>query len=1043
MPAKPKAKPKIHSLEARFGRPLASMRDAWRAPPRLLISEWAAQYRYLSPEASAEPGLWNNERAPHLIQPMDCLSPYHPAERVVCKFSSQSGKSECLLNFIGYVIDLDPGPILCVQPNVTPMGEAFSKDRVSTMLRDSPSLAEKIGKIKARNSAQTITHKALAVDTPIPTPDGWKAMGDLKVGDQVYGDDGAPCRITYTTPIESGRPCYAVRFSDGATIVADGEHPWLVEWRQGAVGTGAYIEGIKTTEEMRRELRIGTRWRYSVMVCKPIQGEAKELPIDPYVLGAWLGDGYSHAARVVAGRDDREVGDLLRPGAPYMQEPEFNGRLWVFRLDPRRGFEPTCRRGHPRGKTTADGKCRVCHAQFERQRKTGVPIDPVIDNTIHAKLRSLGLLSVAGDGKSLKHIPRVYLRASVDQRLALLQGLLDTDGSITKIGLCRFVTVLKPLALDVAELIQSLGFKATVKESESFYTYKGQKLRANNKFVVSFSPGSVIPVFRLERKLAIQQSLKPVALRARRRQIVAIDPVDSVPVRCIAVDNSSHLYLAGKSFVPTHNTFPGGHLTIAGANSPAGLASRPIRYLICDELDRWEVTKEGDPLVLARKRLQTFRARRSAKEILVSSPTYPDVGISAEYERCTQQWEWQLACQHCGALQFPRLEHFSWDAQDASTVRYVCKSCGAEHPRGQEDRVKLSGRWVCVKDGPETSVGFWFNQWASPFARWDDTVADWIDAQDDAARKQAVVNTAFAEAWDGEGERVEPHSLLNRLETYPAEVPDGGLVLTMGADVQGDRIEAEIVAWGAHFESWSIAYEVLPGEPTGREVWDDLLEFYRATWTHESGTKMRPVALCVDSGAYSQHVYEFVKRARDRGIIPIKGAPGMSRDAIHGDWRQLMKRAARRMHNGRPPEILGVDAIKRTIYHHLSAAPGAPGYCHFPTDRSEEYFLQLTGERLVAVAHRNKRSEYRWVPVHSAVEGLDCRVYAYAALLLSRAGAATVEKATVQQSPAQNPDQAPSKAEPLSVQSQIKRKTPLLPSGVGTPTIRRRASSWW
>jgi phage terminase large subunit GpA-like protein len=644
-------KPKAVSLEERFARPLAAAREAWRAPPRLLISEWAARYRYLSPEASAEPGLWNNERAPHLVQPMDCLSPYHPAERVVCKFSSQSGKSECLLNFIGYVIDLDPGPILCVQPNVTPMGEAFSKDRVATMLRDSPSLAEKIGKIRARNSAQTITHKV----------------------------------------------------------------------------------------------------------------------------------------------------------------------------------------------------------------------------------------------------------------------------------------------------------------------------------------------------------------------------------------------------------FPGGHLTIAGANSPAGLASRPIRYLICDELDRWEVTKEGDPLILARKRLQTFRARRSAKEVVVSSPTYPDVGISAEYDRCAQQWEWQLACQHCGALQFPRLEHFRWDGQDVSTVRYICKSCGAEHSRTQEDRVKLSGRWIRVKDGPETTVGFWFNQWASPFARWDDTVSDWIDAQEDAARKQAVFNTAFAEAWEGEGERIEPHMLLSRLETYPAEVPAGGLVLAMGADVQGDRIEAEIVAWGANFESWSIAYEVLPGEPTGREVWDDLLELYRATWTHESGVKMRPVALCVDSGAYSQHVYEFVRRARDRGIIPIKGAPGMTRDAIHGDTRQLMKRAARRMHNGRPPEILGVDAIKRTLYHHLSAAPGAPGYCHFPTDRSEEYFLQLTGERLVSVAHRNKRSEYRWVPVHSAVEALDCRVYAYAALLLSRAGVATIEKATGQQNPPETdkakPDEGSSSAKPSLPPLPTFR--PLPSSDLFSPTIRRRMSSWW
>jgi phage terminase large subunit GpA-like protein len=209
------------------------------------------------------------------------------------------------------------------------------------------------------------------------------------------------------------------------------------------------------------------------------------------------------------------------------------------------------------------------------------------------------------------------------------------------------------------------------------------------------------------------------------------------------------------------------------------------------------------------------------------------------------------------------------------------------------------------------------------------------------------------------------------------------MYLTIGADVQGDRVEAEVVAWGPRRESWSITYIVLPGEPTAGEVWDDLLELYRTEYTAADGRKLKAIAMCVDSGAYTQHVYEFCKRARDRGIVPIKGASGMTRDQIDGDERQRRKRIARRMRAGRPPEIIGVDSVKRTLFHDLSAPIGAPGYCHFPTGRGEEYYLQLTGERLITVSHRGKRPERRWVPIHAAVEALDCRCYAYAALLLS------------------------------------------------------------
>ena len=562
---------------------------AWRPPPRLLVSEWACRYRHLSPEASAEPGKWQNIRAPHLVAPMDALSPYDDCEKVVCKFSSQTGKTEIILNFIGYIIDLDPGPVLAIQPNVQPMGEAFSKDRINPMLRDSPTLSVKSGPLKARASASTILHK----------------------------------------------------------------------------------------------------------------------------------------------------------------------------------------------------------------------------------------------------------------------------------------------------------------------------------------------------------------------------------------------------------TFLNGHLTIAGANSPAGLASRPIRFLVCDELDRWEATKEGDPLLLARKRQQTFRARRRSKELVVSSPTYDDIGISAEYDACTQIYEWHLSCQHCGETQFPKIEHFSWDDSDPETTRYNCRSCGSSHELNEESAVKASGKWVCVKDGVRRSVGFWMNQFSSPFARWDDTIREWIEAQGDGAKMQAVTNTAFAAGWEGEGEKIEPHVLKARAEPLGEILPDWVRVITIGADVQADRIEAEAVGWGDRRESISLSYQVFPGEPTSEDVWSDLLEFYRDAWSLGDGVLLMPSAMCIDSGAFTQHVYEFVKRTKDQGIIPVKGASGMEREQIDADTRARMKRVAKRLRNGKPPEILGVDAIKRTVYQYLSADKGNIGYCHFPEGRSDEYYSQLTGERLVVVQHRGKRATRAWKPIHPAVEALDCRVYAYAAYLLA------------------------------------------------------------
>jgi len=427
-----------------------------------------------------------------------------------------------------------------------------------------------------------------------------------------------------------------------------------------------------------------------------------------------------------------------------------------------------------------------------------------------------------------------------------------------------------------------------------------------------------------------------------------------------------------------HKKFPGGHITIAGANSPSGLASRPIRYLIGDELDRWEITKEGNPLLLARKRLQTFRVRGNSKELLVSSPTYADVGICAAYDACAQQWERHLVCDGCGKTTFPTMENFTPQAE------FVCTHCGHTHPPDVQDRLKLTGVWVKVKDEGERSIGFWMSQWSSPFARWADTLAEWTDAQDPAER-QVVTNTVFAMPWEGEGDRADPHALRGRAEHWDADVPAGVEFLTIGADVQGDRIEAEVVGWAMSGESWSIAYEVLPGEPETGDAFAALDDLWRARWSDSEGNLYAPSMLCIDSGAFTKHIYSYVKRCRNPLIIPVKGASGFQRETVSMDRRARMRRTVRRMQSGSPPEILGVDQLKLQVYRSL-ARPLLPGTAcaHFPIDRSEEYYAQLTGERLqVARIGKSRTVQRVWVQHYAHVEALDARVYAFAAALFT------------------------------------------------------------
>jgi phage terminase large subunit-like protein len=356
--------------------------------------------------------------------------------------------------------------------------------------------------------------KALALDTPIPTPDGWTTMGNIRVGEMVFDEQGNQCRVIRATETMYGHKCYRVVFSDKTSIVADADHQWRTERRRTNRPHGKRWrenDYIQTTEQIRQTITVGHKkieWNHRIKCANPLEISHRKLTIPPYVLGAWLGDGNADSARITCSDKDIEI----------IQEIEHNG------VSVRR--HKTKNRGCGLYLLGSKGKSQTAR-----------------DQSMQADLRRMGVL-----GK--KFIPMVYLRSSRSQRMELLRGLMDTDGYISKKGQCEFTTTNEAIRDGFLELTRSLGYKPQCKTDRAML----YGVDCGPKYRIQFWAFSDVPVFHLERKLSRQ---KPKPLRRTRqsnRQIVAVEPVPSVPVRCIEVDSPAHLYLAGDGMIPTHNS---------------------------------------------------------------------------------------------------------------------------------------------------------------------------------------------------------------------------------------------------------------------------------------------------------------------------------------------------------------------------------------------------------------------------------------------------------------------------------------------------------
>lgn len=478
--------------------------------------------------------------------------------------------------------------------------------------------------------------------------------------------------------------------------------------------------------------------------------------------------------------------------------------------------------------------------------------------------------------------------------------------------------------------------------------------------------------------LVVQPTLKPMAedfSKDRLAPMIRDTPTISGKVHDVKSRNSGNTIL--------HKTFPGGHVTIAGANSASSLASRPVRIVLMDETDRYPASAgtEGNPIKLAEKRTTTFWNK---KKIKVSTPTIKGSSqIEKEYQSGTME-EWCVPCPCCGKYQ-----PYEWGRVHFSDVTMECKYCG-EHI-SEFDWKQGEGKWIAAHPERRRKRSFHLNELASPWTHWDSIIAEWKEAQKeykengDVEKLKTFINTVLGETWEPRGKGADDDSLLARRERYEAEIPEGVLLLTAAVDVQDDRFEIEVCGWGRGFESWGVKYEKLYGDLDKEETWDRLELWLDREFYFASGYSLLIARTCIDTGGHkTTECYKWLKKMEKKGKR-ISGIKGFGRES---QGIPLIHKLSTNNEYNVKVLILGVDSGKEIVVSRLSTVDEGPGYCHFPinADRgySETVIKGLNSEQRVTEV-KDGRAIVKWKKKSGTRnEPLDLRVYNTAAVEILR-----------------------------------------------------------
>ncbi len=433
--------------------------------------------------------------------------------------------------------------------------------------------------------------------------------------------------------------------------------------------------------------------------------------------------------------------------------------------------------------------------------------------------------------------------------------------------------------------------------------------------------------------------------------------------------------------------YPGGYLALVGSNSPAGLASRPIRVLLCDEIDRYGSTQEGDPLKLAVQRTRNFANR---KIVMVSTPTTEErkdgPTIYSEFKNSDQR-EFKLLCPKCGNRYAMSWGNVKWDKDDIgrpilSTARMECPHCGAivRGPDKPNPKSLATGIWEAQNPGAKV-VGYHLTALCSPWVRLADLVNEFYTAKHNRDQKglQEFINLQLGEPWHEHAADLELYAKLSqRREWYsPDNLPKDIFFLTAGVDVQHDRLEVSIYGWGEQWESWGVLHHVLVGKPKESfDVWERLDETLRKPHKTEDGRVLTPCCTFVDSGdgSMTQTVYAYTKPRESIGVFASKGGSTDDRAIVDKYNRSNSAKAAL--------FTLGVSSAKAQLLSRLSVFDPGPSFVHFTYDKdagfTENFFKQLTAEVYVTKYERSRMVK-KWEKIYERNEALDCAVYAMAA----------------------------------------------------------------
>jgi phage terminase large subunit GpA-like protein len=441
--------------------------------------------------------------------------------------------------------------------------------------------------------------------------------------------------------------------------------------------------------------------------------------------------------------------------------------------------------------------------------------------------------------------------------------------------------------------------------------------------------------------------------------------------------------------------FPAGLLVITGANSAVGLRSMPARYLFLDEVDAYppSADEEGDPVALAEARTRTFSWR--SKAFLASTPTIQGISrIEREYEASDQR-RYFVPCPHCDTMQWLQFERLRWDKGKPEDAHYICASCDGRIEEHHKTAMLEAGEWRVTAEGIDAgTIGFHLSALYSPVGwfSWIDIARMWEAAQATDEAKRSFKNSVLGETWIETGEAPDWQRLYDRREPWQiGTVPSAGLFLTAGADVQKDRIEVDVWAWGRGLESWLIDHIVIEGGPEHAPAWAALDQLLSRSWRHACGADMQLSRLAIDTGHETPAVYAWARRAGFAQVAPVKGAEGFNRASpVSGPTYVDATDGGKRLRRGARLWTVAGSTFKAETYRYLrlerptdeELAGGArypAGTIHLPAWIDSEWCKQFVAEQLVTVKTKRGFQRLEWQKLRERNEALDCRVYARAA----------------------------------------------------------------